>query len=397
MAFCSLHGKICFPSGGALVFVAACLCAATVSRAQSVADPWAVNDLSVSPTLKDLAPVQPYAVPHDDVAAPVPLPEPLPFDGSGPIDGPGTGNSFLPAPAQVLLVDPAYSRGLTPLRSDAGVTGFKPDGGQTRLSLVSAGKTDTWVLGSQNWTYSRDDGTSLVLGNSWSGNSIQGNRARLGGIALSHSAAGDGQTQGSLQYSVVLGALDYSGETLKPGGLTYGPTAGESVLSYGVDPQLSLETQTQWAPNLAVNGVGGKYSTRDWGAWQVAVARATRDFNQGWRYRIGYEARVLDSLKLGWTHETRSEGFSDLSSYQNSALDSARSRQQWTATLALGRWGNLIGTYEQIYSASGPLQQQFGLTQQFWYSQNLRISLGARHEFVTGDYDVNVNFAVPLY
>lgn len=389
-----------------LLFHSICFCAAAglaggAAQAQSYAALAGMDqDISVSSALQELAPAQPHAVTQISIDPPEPLPEPLPFDGTGEIDAPGTGNSMLPPPEAILQIDPAYSRNLSSsaLRAGAGKTGIRPQAAGTsrQVSVMGAGKTDTWTLGTDNWRYSRSDGTNLVLGNDWSNGSVLDDKARLGGVALTQSSLG-GAKEGSWQYSVRIGALDYSGDPGKPGGLTYGPRAGEGVLQYGVSRQLSLETQTQWASGLSVGGIGGKYATQNWGAWQLAVAKASRNLNDGWRYRVGYQADVLDSLSLGWVHDESSNGFSDLASYRDVALDAGRNRHQWSATLKLGRWGDLNGSFEQISSATGYVKRQFGLTQQFWYSPNLRVSLKAERELISGDYDVGVNFAVPVF
>ena len=370
---------------------------ANAACAQSLADSIeSAPRLSLSPVLRGLAPSQPYAVRIDHVDPPQPLPEPLAYMGEGPIDPPGVGNSQIPAFDAISPVDVSYIRGWTPLRPMAGKPGIVK-GRRSQLSFMAPGNTDTWTLGTENWRYSRADGTRLVLGNGWSNVSVLGDRVRLGGVSLSQSLTDQAEGEGSWRYSVMLGALDYSGEPGKQGGLTYGPTAGESILSYGVSQQLSVETQMQWAPEMVVSGIGGKYATKGWGAWQAGVAKAKRNFNEGWRYRIGYEADVLDSLNLSWTHEQRTGGYSDLANYRDFTLDSGRSRNLWSAKLSLGRWGVLNGTFEQLSSAAGPVKQQFGLSQQFWYSPNLRISLRTERELISGDYGIGLGFAVPLY
>lgn len=377
--------------GALTVLVAGAACG------QSVADSIeSARRLSLSPALQGLAPSQPYAVQADDVEPPQVLPEPLSYMGEGPIDPAGTGNSQIPAPDAISQVDISYIRGWSPLRPMAGKPGISA-GGRSQLSLMSPGNTDAWTLGADNWRYSRADGTKLVLGNDWSSASVVGDRVRLGGVGLTQSLTEKAEGEGSWQYSVMLGALDYSGEAGKQGGLTYGPTAGESVLRYGVSRQLSVETQMQWAPDMVVSGIGGKYATKGLGAWQAGVAKATRNFNQGWRYRVGYEVNVISSLNLSWTHEQRTGGYSDLANYRDFTLDSGRNRNLWSAKLSMGRWGVLNGTFEQLSSPGGAIKQQFGVSQQFWYSPNLRISLRTERELISGDYAFGLGLAVPLY
>jgi hypothetical protein len=241
-----------------MCFCAAAILAGGVAQAQGYAAP--DQDASFSSALQELAPAQPHAVTQISLDPPEPLPALLPVEISDEVDAPGTGKSLLPPPEAILQIDPAYSRNLSSslLRAGAGKTGIQPQaasGASRQVSIMGAGKTDTWTLGADNWRYSRSDGTNLVLGNDWSNGSVLDDKARLGGIALTQSSLGSAK-EGSWQYSVRIGALDYSGDPGKPGGLTYGPRAGEGVLQYGVSQQLSLETQTQWTPGLAVTGLG---------------------------------------------------------------------------------------------------------------------------------------------
>src|SRR3546814_12522871 len=72
-------------------------------------------------------------------------------------------------------------------------------------------------------------------------------------------------------------------------------------------------------------------------------------------------------------------------------------RQRWTATVPTGRWGDVSGVYENEYSSTGNTRRSFGVSQQFWYSPNLRIGLKAERELVSGDYDIGLRFSVPIY
>jgi outer membrane usher protein FimD/PapC len=217
----------------------------------------------------------------------------------------------------------------------------------------------------------------------------------MGGISVSQTSSANSNDAQAWRYTMSVGALDYSASQAQ-GDLEYGPTAGNTVLSYQLDPQLTLESQLEMAPELLTTGIGGQYKTKDWGAWSAGVARASYGLREGWRYQTAYTVDVMDDLKLSWVNESRSAGFADLSRYQDASAAAAGVTQRLTATVPMGRWGDLAGTYENSRSSVGDTQHNFGVTQQFWYSPNLRIGLQAQRELMTGDYDVGIRFSVPI-
>src|SRR3546814_2947488 len=120
----------------------------------------------------------------------------------------------------------------------------------------------------------------------------------MGVFSMSHAArAGSGDSE-SWHYSMSIGALDYASNH-DQGDLTYGPTASNTVLRYGLSPDFTLESQLEVAPNLLTSGLGGNYSSR-WGVWSAGVARARYGLDQGWRYQAAYKVNLLDDLQLSW-------------------------------------------------------------------------------------------------
>jgi len=341
-----------------------------------------------------LAPVQLYPVKLPEVGAPRPLSVPSPDVGQGVAAG-DTLDASLAAPAAVEAplpdIDWSYRRQLKP---SAGMGLAERVAAGLPMTFSSPGTGDAWVLGSQNWRYSPGDGPSVTLGSYTPGMTVWGDTPQLGGVALSHSLTDGVVAEDQWQYAVAVGALDYTG-TGRSGGLVYGPGASDALLRYGVSPEVALESQVQWAPNMVTAGVGGQYQT-GLGAWRLGVARAARDFSRGWRYRVGYDVSVMDDIKLSWLNERRTGGFSDLSNYEGFSGDAGNTRNAWSATVPLGQWGDFSGTFEQVRSAGQPLKRQLGVSQQFWYSPNLRVSLSAQREEVNGDYGLGLQFSVPL-
>ncbi|NYT63216.1 hypothetical protein H0A66_12920 [Alcaligenaceae bacterium] len=260
---------------------------------------------------------------------------------------------------------------------------------------LSAPSRAPWTLGSSNWRYAGEHGLGITLGSDAMAVPAWGNAVRLGGISVTQSSLANSSDASAWRYSMAVGALDYSPPQTQ-GDLVYGPTASNAVVSYRLDRQLVLESQLEMAPDLLTTGLGGRYKTQGWGAWSAGVARASYGEQNGWRYQAVYDVDVLDDLRLSWVKESYTPGFVDLSRYQDAAASVGGVRDRLIATIPLGRWGDLAGTYENSRSSMGDVQRRFGFTQQFWYSPNLRIGLQAERQLVTGDYDVGIRFSVPI-
>jgi len=376
--------------------MAALLCCAGMACAPAWRPAWAAG-----PQFRELAPVQVFAAPQISVEPPRPLPdtpgtEPM-FSGM-PYAGQETAAPDIPYSFFRDKDDAAAWRrqrvsGASPgLR---GARGWQRPARRLRSPWLARQDDTPWTLGASNWRYSSKEGLDVTLGNEQIVVPTWGNSAKLGGVSISQSslaASSDGQTW---QYSMSIGALDYSSDG-NPNDLTYGPTASNTVLRYGLSPDLTLESQLELAPDMVTSGLGGNYHTR-WGVWSAGVARASYGLYKGWRYQAAYTVDVMDDLQLSWLNERHTAGFTDLSRYRDGQASPGGIRQKWTATVPLGRWGDVSGIYENEYSATGNTRRSFGLGQQFWYSPNLRIGLKAERELVSGDYDIGIRFSVPIY
>lgn len=334
--------------------------------------------MAAEPLLSDLAPVRLYPVPEISVSQYEPVPE---IEPSMAEDS-GTGLSG--------ALDLSIERRVAAWRYPAGLGLPKTTSGDTSTSW------ERWTLGARNWRYTTPGGTRVVLGNDWTDAPSWSQRARLGGVRLSGPPGLKPSDADPWEYSVMIGALDHSLPGAS-GDFDYGAAAGTSVVRYGVSPQLTLDSQLEWAPEMVTTGIGGEYSTHKWGAWSAGVARAAREQVDGWRYQIGYRITVLDEVRLGWVNESRTGGFSDLARYSAFSVDSGRNRNKWAATLPMGRWGDVTGTYEEVSSMAEPLERRLGLAQQFWYSPKLRVGLQADRDVISGQYGVKLRFAIPLF
>jgi hypothetical protein len=284
------------------------------------------------------------------------------------------------------------------LRARMGRTGAYSGVGlkSRKARWLPATSSDPWTFGARNWRYSAEGGLDVTLGSDDIISPVWGASSRLGGVSISQTSVVDSTEAGSWRYALAVGALDYAPGPAQ-GDLSYGPTASSSVLSYGLSPQLTLESQIEVAPDLMTTGLGGHYRSKRLGALSLGVARAQHEVQQGWRYKTAYEVDLIDDLQLSWISERHDSGYADLSRYRDMGATDGGVRHEWTATMGLGRWGDLTGSYENARSFGGEARRSFGLTQQFWYSPNLRIGVRAERESVSGDYDIAVRFSVPIY
>ncbi|HUH88428.1 MAG TPA: hypothetical protein VL003_10325 [Pusillimonas sp.] len=351
--------------------------------------------IAMAAEFRDLAPVRLFSVETETVGPPKVLPPLPPAPEQGLVAGEGFRESlFSPSPDQFRPGDTdwSYRSRLKPYAT-YGMAGTQFGGAPLTVSTLTS--SDTWELGAENWRYVGGDGTDLTLGSYSPRTPLWGGGARLGGIAISRSLTDAAVPEDQWEYGVAFGALNYTDAAASSGELAYGAGASDAVLRYGISPHVTLETQVQWAPDMVTAGLGGLYST-PWGAWRVGVAKATRNLHDGWRYRVGYDVSLLEDIRLSWLTEQRSGGFSDLGTYAGFSTDAGRTRNRVSTSVGLGRWGTVRGSYEQVTSPIKPLKQQFRVSQQFWFSPNLRVSLSAQRERVSGDYGLGLELSLPI-
>lgn len=349
---------------------------------------WSAGAEPGGPTLRDLAPAQVYAVQGVSVDAPVALP------------APGTPGPTLQAASAAADLDLFSFPNLgqqrdvphehTGLHWPAKRSVASPDDAQ----LFSVPGQGGWTLGTDNWRYTGVAGLGVTLGSGLSQAPAWSTPVRLTGVGLNWDPDA-GASSNAWQYAMSVGAIDETPETATQGGLTYGPAASTSVLRYVVAPDVAVNTQAQWASGLSNVGLGGMYSLHNWGAWDLGISRAESTGQSGWGYQLGYSVDVFRDLRLSWVNQQRGAGYTDLSLLQ-SPLVGASQRNQWQATVPLGRWGDLTGTYAQLDDATGMVQQTVGVSQQFWYDPHVQVSVQANRDIVSGNYDLGVTFSLPI-
>jgi len=256
--------------------------------------------------------------------------------------------------------------------------------------------TGNWSFGSRNWQTRLDEGPRVSLGSSEIAVPDWNESVRLGGISLNQSFLAGSDDVARWNYSLAFGAVDQSAAGTA-GDLVFGPTAGSLGLSYDYSPGLSMSSRTEVAGDLVMSDLVGQYDLGGLGRWRSGVARSTQGLHQGWRYRAMADFDLARDVRLAWMGERHTAGFMDIRRYADRAVPAAGARQRWSASWDVGRWGEWSGSLESVHGEQGVQQRRFGVSQQFWYSPNLRIGIHAEREVIAGDYDIGLRFSFPLY
>jgi hypothetical protein len=255
------------------------------------------------------------------------------------------------------------------------------------------------VLGDRTLTYRSVEGPSLSVGSVTPFTPAWSSAAPIGGVQLSNLTAASDATvpEGKLGYSSVWGRINNTDSASTAGGVAYGPPAGSSSLRYGLTPDLTLEGQVQSAPALTSTGLGTTYSLGRWGRVQGGATQSRFDASAGWRYQLGYNVDVFDTVTLGYANELTSSGYGDLSTYEDGATSSRQVRSTFSAGLPVSGWGQISGTYSGLRDTSGEvLERRYGVSQSMMLSPNVRFAVGADHDVVSGDYALNMQLSMPI-
>lgn len=254
-------------------------------------------------------------------------------------------------------------------------------------------------LGDRSLTYRSVDGPSVSLGSLTPFAPAWSSAATIGGVQVSNLSAGSDSTvpEGKLGYSSVWGRINNTDPSVTAGGVQYGAPAGSNAVRYGLTPDVTLEGQVQSARALTTTGLGTTYSMGQWGTLQGGATQSHFDTAQGWRYNLGYNVKVFDTVRLGYGNELTSSGYGDLSTYQDGAATTSQLRNTFSAGVPISGWGELSGTYSGLRDTSGEmLERRYGISQSMMLSPNVRLAVGADHDVITGDYGVNMQLTMPL-
>ncbi|ANN65812.1 hypothetical protein [Bordetella bronchialis] len=254
-------------------------------------------------------------------------------------------------------------------------------------------------LGDRSLTYRSVDGPSVTLGSLTPFSPAWSSAATIGGVQVSNLKTSSDTTvpEGRLGYSSVWGRINNTDPALTAGAVQYGAPAGSNSVRYGLTPDVTLEGQVQSARALTTTGLGTTYSLGQWGTLQGGATQSHFETDQGWRYSLGYNVRVFDSVKLGYANEMTSSGYGDLSSYQDGATATRQWRDNFSAGVPISGWGEFSGTYSGLRDTSGEmLERRYGISQSMMLSPNVRLAVGADHDVISGDYGLNMQLTMPL-
>ncbi len=102
---------------------------------------------------------------------------------------------------------------------------------------------------------------------------------------------------------------------------------------------------------------------------------------EGWRYSLGYNVKLFDTLKLGYGNELTRSGYGDLASYQDGTTATTQWRNTFSAGVPISGWGEFSGTYSGLRDTSGEmLERRYGISQSMMLSPNVRLAVGADHD-----------------
>lgn len=254
-------------------------------------------------------------------------------------------------------------------------------------------------LGDRSLTYRNVEGPSVTLGSLTPFSPAWSSAATIGGVQVSNLTTSSDATvpEGKLGYSSVWGRIDNTDPGLTAGGVQYGAPAGSNSLRYGLSPDVTLEGQVQSARALTTTGLGTTYSMGQWGTLQGGATQSHFDTSEGWRYSLGYNVKLFDTLKLGYGNELTSSGYGDLATYQDGATATSQWRNTFSAGVPISGWGEISGTYSGLRDNAGEmLERRYGISQSMMLSPNVRLAVGADHDVVTGDYGVNMQLTMPI-
>lgn len=338
--------------------------------------------------LEQLSAVQLYKVENSEAAIAQPLPEPSPFFDNW--DSTPSSAPLSPAwapPAELAWSSP--SKGKYPM----GRARHRQVQWQTRSMEVP--RYSDWELGTNNWRYQDPEGFSLTLGGSTASSPSWARDVRLSGVSVAQDYT-EQENLPAWSYSVSVGAMALNSD-IEQGDLQYGATAASMSASVSPLSNVSVDSLLQSSSGLAVMGLGGRYHSDYFGEWQASVARASHTYGQGWRYQAAYDLEVWEQTRVRWNVEQYESRFADLSRYQSLASQRGGARQTWELRTALPHVGQLGTAYEVARNELGVKDRYVGLSQQFWYSPNLRVRLQARKHLDGDKSNVGLYFSLPIF
>lgn len=261
--------------------------------------------------------------------------------------------------------------------------------------IVSVDK-DEWQLGANAWRYHSTQDMSLTLGQHQPNLGSGLAAALVGGVSVSK------QQQGFLglidktpwRYGLTWGKVDQNVGGVQ---LRYGAPVGRAWADIELSPALKVDGIYQQSHNYQQVGLGTQLDVDNWGKWSLSLAQSQQDSQTGWRYQGRYGVALSETVRLNWNTETYVGTYTKLTQIQSQKNTAPQQEHgvnvQWDSSV-LGKVGAKYANQIRRYGAN---EQSLGVSQQFWYSPNLRIDIDAQREKQSGDYNMGLRFSVPIF
>lgn len=267
----------------------------------------------------------------------------------------------------------------------------------THAWFSSVGSQYGFAYRGGGWTYRDTVGPTVSLGNLTANAPLWGSTVPLGGLQFSSGwrTGSEVLSPGAVAVSSSIGRLNYTDTSATAGAIDYGATAGSGSLRYGLTPTLTLESQIQTAPDMETRGVGTTYAAGELGTFRLGVTRSEFEQAHAWRYRLGYNVNLSESVSVAVTNEQIEAGFGDLSVYRDGVAASPIMRNTLAAGVPL-RGGTLTGTYTGTRESGIAVEQRFGLEHSRFVAPGVRLAVGADRDILTGDYEMRAGISMPV-
>lgn len=218
----------------------------------------------------------------------------------------------------------------------------------------------------------------------------------LGGVSLADQVDVGHVYTGPIRwrYGASLGMVD---KNTKLADLQYGTGAARAWVDVRLSARLSVDGLYQRALHYEQLGIGGRYDFDRLGVWAINLTQSQHQAQQGWRYQGRYEVGLSPTINVAVSAATFTGQFSNLLQAQNHSRTTAQSKHGMDVQWDAGRWGKFGANYASALPRLGQKEHEFGISQQFWYSPNLRIDIDAQRQTHSGDYNVGLRFSLPVF
>ncbi|WP_168403246.1 fimbria/pilus outer membrane usher protein [Erwinia amylovora] len=205
--------------------------------------------------------------------------------------------------------------------------------------------------------------------------------------------------KGLSDYSIAGGALR---ENYGLNSFDYGQAASSGSYRYGVNDWLTLESHAEAAKSLALGGGGVQMGIGSFGVVNGAVSQSQMQGQRGNQYNWGYQYSA-SRYSVGFQQTVRSAGFANLALYGEQQASNtlnfatlSRRSAQYSASLALDRFGNLGAALIDITPATGDRTRLLNLSWSKTLWGNSSLYLSATRDQQAGNWSGALSLVIPF-